>query len=202
MSIPMASSDTGVIVAHRLLYLDRVRLRTVALAIAATAALAGCGSSARPEPQIHLQVSEPADGAVVTAGSVTVSGNVTPLATGVLVLGHRVAVRSGSFSTQVQLQPGSNLLDVLAGAAHAKAAMTAVRVYRQILVTIPDVSNDSPPNAAKALVALGLHVHLKDTDPFYSFLIPGGQGVCGTSPGAGQRVDPGATVTISVSKTC
>jgi hypothetical protein len=179
------------------------RLTVLATAAAASVALTACGAAAsRPEPQIHLQVSEPVDGAVVTSDSVTLTGNVTPLATSVLVLGHRVAVTHGSFSTQVALQPGSNLVDVLAGAAHDRAAMTAVRVYRQILVTIPNVSNDSPPNAAKALVALGLHVKLKDTDPFYAFLIPNGQGVCGTSPPAGHRVDPGATVTISVSKTC
>ncbi len=181
-----------------------LRTFTVLAAVAAASvALSACGSAApHPEPQIHLQVSEPVDGAVVSSGSVTLSGSVTPLATSVLVLGRRVSVTRGSFSTQVALQPGSNLLDVLAGAVRDQAAMTAVRVYRQILVTIPNVSNDSPPNAAKALVALGLHVKLNDTDPFYSFLIPGGQGVCGTSPGAGRRVDPGATVTISVSKTC
>jgi hypothetical protein len=191
-----------VIVAHRLFYLVGVRLIATATATAVAVALAGCGAASRPEPQIHVQVSEPVDGTTVTSGSVTVTGSVTPVAGTVLVLGRQVSVSHGSFSAQVQLQPGSNLLDVLAGAAHAKAAMTAVRVYRQILVTIPDVSNDSPPNAAKALGALGLHVQLKDTDPFYSFLIPGGQSVCGTSPSAGHRVDPGATVTISVSKTC
>jgi PASTA domain/Glucodextranase, domain B len=182
--------------------LSGVHFRTILLAIGAAAALAGCGSAARPEPQIHLDLSAPSDGSVVTSGSVTLSGTVSPVGARVLVLGRRVAVTRGSFTTQVALQPGSNLLDVLAGAAHDRAAMTAVRAYRQILVTIPDVSNDSPPNAAEALVALGLHVKLKDTDPFYAFLIPGGQGVCGTSPSAGHRVDPGATVTISVSKTC
>jgi hypothetical protein len=179
------------------------RFTTVAAAAAATLVLAACGTTAsRPEPQIHLQVSEPIDGAVVTSSSVTLSGNVTPPASTVLVLGRRVDVTHGSFNTQIALQPGSNLVDVLAGAAHDRVAMTAVRVYRQILVTIPNVSNDSPPNAAKALVALGLQVKLKDTDPFYSFLLPVSQGVCGTSPSAGHRVDPGATVTISVSKTC
>lgn len=118
------------------------------------------------------------------------------------MLGRAIATDRGEFTTQVQLQPGSNLVDVLAGAAHDNAAMTAVRVYRQILVTIPNVSNDSPDGAAKALVALGLQVRLKDTNPFYAFLIPGGQGVCGTSPGSGHRVLPGTTVTVSVSKTC
>jgi hypothetical protein len=181
--------------------LSGVRTR-VPILIAVATALAGCGAAARPERQLQLQVSEPLDGATVTTGSVTVSGSVTPLVTSVLVLGHRVTVSHGTFSAQVQLQPGSNLLDVLAGAAHAKAAMTAVRVFRQILVTIPDVSNDSPPNAAKALIALGLHVQLKDTDPFYSFLIPGGQSVCSLNPSAGHHVTPGSTVTISVSKTC
>jgi hypothetical protein len=177
-------------------------VRALFLAPLTAVVLAGCGTAARPEPQIHLQLSEPVDGAVVTSGSVTVSGSVSPLSASVLVLGHAIATAHGTFSTQVQLQPGTNLVDVLAGAVHDKAAMTAVRVYRQILVTIPKVTNDSPDGATKALEGLGLHVHIDDTDPFYSFLIPGSRDVCSTNPGAGRRVLPGTTVTVSVSKTC
>jgi hypothetical protein len=165
--------------------------------------LAGCGAGARPQAQIHLNLIAPADGAVVTSGSVTVSGSVSPVGARVLVLGQSIATaQNGTFSTQVQLQPGSNLVDVLAGAAHDKAAMTAVRVYRQILVTVPNVTNDSPSGATKALQAIGLHVKINDTDPFYSFLIFGSKDVCSTSPSTGHRVVPGTTVTVSVSKTC
>jgi hypothetical protein len=183
-------------------YLVGVRVLSLAVATVLAVALASCGAASHPEPQIHLQLSAPADGAVVTSSSVMVSGSVTPVSARVLVLGRAVQVAHGGFSARVQLQPGPNLLDVLAGAERAKAVMTALRVYRQILVTIPNVSNDSPENAAKALAALGLHVSVKDTDPFYAFLIPVGQSVCGTSPPTGSRVLPGATVTLSVSKTC
>jgi hypothetical protein len=177
-------------------------VRASALAIAALL-LVGCGATARPEPQIHLSVAAPADGTVVTNGSVTVSGSVSPVGARVLVLGQPVATaQNGTFSAEVQLQPGTNLVDVLAGAVHDKAAMTAVRVYRQILVTVPNVSNDSPNAATKALQALGLHVKINDTDPFYSFLIIGSKDVCGISPSPGRRVAPGTTITISVSKTC
>lgn len=179
-----------------------MRASALIVGVLTAALLAACGGTARPEPQIQLQLSEPVDGATVTNGSVTVSGSVSPTGARVLVLGHAIATSHGTFSTRVQLQPGMNLVDVLAGAVHAKAAMTAVRVYRQVLVTVPNVSNDSPSSAAKALEALGLHVHTDDTDPFYSFLIPESKGVCGTSPRAGRRVLPGTTVTLSVSKTC
>jgi PASTA domain/Glucodextranase, domain B len=177
-------------------------VRAPALVIAAVL-LAGCGAAARPQPRIHLNLAAPTDGTVVTNGSVTVSGSVSPVGARVLVLGQSVATaQNGTFSAEVQLQPGTNLVDVLAGAAHDKAAMTAVRVYRQILVTVPNVSNDSPSVATKALQALGLHVQIDDTDPFYSFLIIGSKDVCGISPGAGRRVPPGTKITISVSKTC
>jgi len=179
-----------------------MRLTALVPAALAAAICAGCASTARPEPQIHLQVSEPVDGATVTSGTVTVSGTVSPAGARVLVLGKGVASANGTFSTQVRLQPGTNLVDVLAGALHDKSAMTALRVYRQILVTVPNVGNDSPDGATKALQALGLKVHIVDTDPFYSFLIFGSKDVCSTTPTAGRRVLPGTTVTVSVSKTC
>jgi hypothetical protein len=177
-------------------------VRALFLAALTAVVFGGCGAAARSEPQIQLHLSEPADGVVVTSASVTVSGSVSPAGARVLVLGRVIPTAHGTFSTQVQLQPGTNLVDVLAGAVRAKAAMTAVRVYRQILVTVPNLGNDSPATATKALQALGLKVHVVDTDPFYSFLIPGSKGVCGISPNSGHRVLPGTTVTITESKTC
>jgi Glucodextranase, domain B/PASTA domain len=169
--------------------------------VAVAVAVGGCGTE-RPEPTIQLRITTPLDGTSVTDGSITVAGSVSPVGTTVLVLGRSVPVRRGSFSTTVPLSPGSNLVDVLAGADRARAAMTAVRVYRQVLVTIPNVDSDSPADAAKALEALGLHTRIHNTDSLFDFLIPTSPAVCGTVPAANHRVLPGATVTITIAKTC
>jgi hypothetical protein len=174
----------------------------VGCAAACVLAVTGCGSSARPEPQIKLRITTPVDGTTVTTGSITLTGTVSPLGTSVLVLGRTVPVTHGGFTTTVTLQPGSNLVDVLAGARRAQGAMTATRVYRQVLITIPNVDSDSPAAAKSALAALGLHPQTHNTDSIFDFLIPTSAAVCGTSPAAGHRVLPGAEVTITISKTC
>jgi hypothetical protein len=181
----------------------RLRQLVPVFALACSAAvLAGCGATARPAPQVQLRISAPADGATVTSGSIAVSGNVSPAGTSVLVLGHSVQVSGGAFSAHVALAPGSNLIDVLAGAGRDRAAMTALRIDRQVLVAIPNVDNDSPSGAVQALHALGFATRVNNTDSFFDFLIPGSPGVCGTSPPGGHRVAPGTLVTVSVSKTC
>jgi hypothetical protein len=182
------------------------RLRVFGLATALVAcllAIAGCGTkAAAPEPQVQLQLTTPVDGTTVTDGSITIAGKVSPAGTRVLVLGQPVTVTGGEFTKTVPLQPGSNLVDVLAGGDRARAAMTAVRVYRQVLVTIPNVSNDSPSTAVRALEALGLHARTDNTDSFLDFLIPSSYGICSMSPAPGNRVLPGTLVTIKISKTC
>jgi PASTA domain/Glucodextranase, domain B len=174
-----------------------------ACAIAAlSAGLIGCGTNLKPEPQIHLQIAGPADGATVTVGSVLITGSVSPAGARVLVGGQAVSVTRGAFSWRVSLAPGTNIVDVLAGAPHAQAAMTAVRVYRQVYVSVPDVSGESPGSATQALRGLGLVARIQNIGHFYDFLLPTSPSVCGTSPPAGHSVLPGSTVTVSVSKTC
>jgi hypothetical protein len=177
-------------------------LSRICLVAGFAAGLVGCGTAARPARQIQLRISAPADGTTVTSGSITVSGSVSPVGATVLVLGRSVPVDHGAFSTSVTLAPGSNLLDVLAGSPRAQAAMTAVRVYRQMLVSIPTLTSDSPTGAVRALEALGLSAHVQDNDSFLAFLIPSSPSVCGTTPAAGHRVALGTDVTVSVSKSC
>jgi hypothetical protein len=164
------------------------------------AAIAGCGTAAtRPDVPIRLKVTSPS---TVHTGSATISGTVAPATARVLVLGHAVAVHEGSFSTEVSLAPGTNLIDVLAGAPHAHDAMSAVRVFRQVYVTIPSLSGASPSEAEQRLRQLGLVPEITKNEPFFSFLIPGSDSACGTDPASGAKVAPGSKVTVTVSKSC
>jgi hypothetical protein len=151
---------------------------------------------------VQLQVSSPTDGTQVHAGSTTVSGTVEPAGATVLVLGRSVPVSHGAFSTQVSLAPGTNIVDVLAGAPRATAAMSAVRVVRIVYVPIPGLSGDSPSDAQAQLAALGLVPKINKNDGFFSVLLPVSDTVCNTKPPADAKVPPGSTVTVTVSKTC
>jgi hypothetical protein len=171
---------------------------------ACAAALAGCGGSGhQPAPaRVRLQVSSPSDGSQVHTSSVTISGSVKPPGATVLVLGRPVPVAHGSFSAQVQLAPGVNIVDVLAGAPRARSAMNAVRVTRQVYVQVPDLGGADVSDAQDQLTALGLVPQVKKSDPFYAILLPESDAVCETSPAGGAHVAPGSTVTVTVSKTC
>jgi hypothetical protein len=166
--------------------------------------VAGCGSNTRAPDQapVHLSLSSPADGARLTAQTVMISGTVSPAGATVLVAGRGVPVSAGSFQTRVTLSPGQNIVDVLAGAPHARAAMAAVRVFRQVNVPVPSVIGDTVAAAKAALRSRGLTARTVENEPFYSFILPGSPVVCTTSPPAGRPVAPGSTVTVNVSKSC
>jgi hypothetical protein len=169
---------------------------------AALIAVAGCGATARPAAPVHLVLAGPVDQARVTDSSIVVHGTVSPASATVTIAGQRVPVTHGAFTADVSLTPGTNIIDVLAGAPHAAAAMGAVRVYRQALVHVPDVSGDSPGDAQSRLRAVGLVPKTVDNDPFFDSLLPISNGVCGTTPSAGRSVLPGSVVTVTVSKSC
>jgi hypothetical protein len=178
------------------------RMRAL-LCAGACAALSGCGATTKPSTPLRLQLTSPADGADVTSTSVLVSGTVTPTtAANVFVLGQSVAVSHGAFTARVQLQPGTNIIDVLAGAPHAVAAMAAVRVYRQVEVTIPALAGQSPSAATRALRGAGLVPRIQNDSQLFDFLLPNPPLVCNSTPPAGRSVPPGTAVTLSVSKTC
>jgi Glucodextranase, domain B/PASTA domain len=144
----------------------------------------------------------PTDETRVTDSSVVVRGTVSPSTATVTILGQRVAVSNGSFTTQVPLTPGTNIIDVLAGAPEAVAAMDAVRVYRQALVQVPNVSGDSPGDAQQRLRTDGFVAKTHSTDGFLDSLLPISDGVCGTTPPAGRSLPPGSTITIVESVNC
>ena len=171
--------------------------------VACLAALAGCGSSAHPAPPpVQLTIETPAGSSTTLAGEVVVAGRVAPETATVLVAGRRVAVEGGSFRARVPVRPGPNVVDVLAGAARALGAMTAVRVYREVPVSVPQLSGDSPSDAVAQLGGLGLISSVHHASGLLESLIPVSETVCGTDPPAGRLVPPGSEVTVQVSKLC
>ena len=165
-------------------------------------ALAACGSSGPARAPVRLTIGSPSDGARLIADKATVSGTVSPRGATVLVGGKQVAVAGGSFSASVPLEPGTNVVDVVAASPHSKAAMTAVRIYRQVAVSVPDVVGQSPSDASAALTAKGLKPKLHESDSGFDFFIPRSQQVCSTTPSAGEQVPPGTSVDVESSKLC
>lgn len=175
------------------------------LSLGLALAVAGCRDEPEREPAlapVRLAVTVPADAAQVDADEVTVSGTVSPAGTPVLVAGEQAAVSGGTFSAEVDLDPGANVVDVVAGAPRRPAAMTAVRITRLVPVEVPDVDDRDPEEARAALEALGLEVEFSRGGGLFDGLLPGDPGVCGTEPGAGERVRPGSTVTVVVANAC
>jgi hypothetical protein len=168
------------------------------------AGISGCGAAKPPAATpVKLSLTAPTDGSRVSSGSVTVTGTVSPVQARVLVLGQRVTVQAdGSFSTDVLLSTGTNLIDVLASAPHAPAAMSAVRVVRYALETVPQVIGDSPSDAQAAIRAAGLVPKVVSSGSPFNFLVPLSTQVCSTSPSAGTKLSPGSTVTVNTGKLC
>lgn len=167
--------------------------------------LGGCGAQSPPPkalPGVQLRIDSPPDAGTTDAESVEVRGTVTPAAATVLVAGDDVSVQGGSFSHTVALEPGPNIVDVEAGASRRPAAMTALRVLREVPVEVPDVGGESPEAAQRTLEAAGLTVELTRGGGLLDEIIPGEIGVCGTSPDAGERVKTGSRVVVEVRKSC
>jgi hypothetical protein len=176
--------------------------RLSAIAFAALV-LAGCGKADRPASPVRLSVDAPGDTALVRQDSVQVHGVVSPSTAHVAVEGHDVDVRRGRFSANVQLLPGTNLIDVMAGAAGgARPAMVALRVRREVTVAVPDLVGFTPSDAKDSLAGLGLRADVQESGGFFDFLLPVDARVCDTKPKPGTDVDPGTTVTVLAAKSC
>jgi hypothetical protein len=165
--------------------------------------LGGCGGSAKPAPPVRLSVDAPADMALVQEASVQVRGVVSPPGARVSVEGRDVDVRGGRFSAQVELQPGTNLVDVFAGAnGGARPSMVALRVRRQVRVRVPDLTGFTPTDAKDALAGLGLQADVQEAGGLLEFLLPEDARVCQTDPAGGSEVGPGTTVKVFAAKRC
>lgn len=181
---------------------SRLSKRLSAIALAALA-LAGCGEAKKPAAPVRLSVDSPTDTQLLRQDSVDVHGVVSPPTATVSVEGEDVAVRNGRFSTRVSLLPGTNLIDVVAGAdGGARPAMVALRIRRQVTVAVPDLTGVTPSDATDALAAKGLEADIQETGGLIELLLPEDARVCDTDPAAGTDVDPGSTVTVFVAKRC
>lgn len=164
---------------------------------------AGCGGDDdEPRRGVRLTIASPGDLAVMRADSVEVAGRVSPETASVRVRGESVPVRGGAFSARVPLEPGTNLVDVLASARGARPAMLALRVQRRVTVEVPDIGGYSPGDAEDALATLGLQADIEKSSGIFDVLLPVDARVCETDPPHGTTVEPGTTVTVLVSKTC
>jgi hypothetical protein len=180
--------------------------RTVLPAVLFLAALPlGCGDEPKPprnEPEVRLKVSGPADAATVRTGTATISGTVAPAAAHVRVLGRDVSVDGGSFSTDVDLEPGANLIDVDASAPRRRPDFAVLRVVYEQRVALPDVAGGDADSAQEQLEGLGLTVSMRDDGGFFDSILPGDPKVCAMDPEPGTQVMPGSEVTLSVARDC
>src|SRR5512132_3040495 len=92
----------------------------IAVCYAAFAVVGGCGGEDKPPPKpprpVALTIQQPGDTARVESGTIDVLGIVEPATAQVRVLGRPASVSGGSFSVQVPLEPGANVVDVIASA--------------------------------------------------------------------------------------
>jgi hypothetical protein len=173
------------------------------MALAASAA-AGCGETPRAAPRqpVRLTLSAPQDAGSTRDATVQVSGHVAPPTSHVLVVGERVPVASGTFSTMVDVREGPNVIDVGASAPGMRATWLAVRVTRHSLVRLPALVGREQAAARGALEDLGLHVSISNDDDIIDAFRSGPELVCSSDPEGGAQVQPASEVDLVVSKSC
>jgi hypothetical protein len=173
----------------------------VLLLIVAGGNASGCGDDPAERP-VRLEITAPADAAAVDDDSVEVRGRVRPRGARVLVLGRRARVVRGEFRTVVPLREGSNLIDVGATARGAAPAWRALRVTREVLVTLPDLTGATRDDAIDQLDALGVRAEVQEEGDLLDELLGGDWTVCETQPPAGSAVHRGARIHLVVARGC
>jgi hypothetical protein len=161
----------------------------------------GCGDDPAQRP-VRLEITAPADAAVVHDGTVEVRGVVRPRRARVLVLGRPAQVARGEFHAVVPLRVGSNLIDVGASARGAAPAWNALRVTREVLVKLPDLTGATEDDAIARLDALGLGAEVEEEGDLLDELLGGDWIVCATRPRTGSELPRGADVQLTVAKGC
>jgi len=182
-----------------------MRAPALAAAVALLALAAACGDEpreSRPEPVVRLTLGAPADGVTVRSESVEIRGAVQPRAAQVRVLGRTVTVERGEFRTEVELEPGANLIDVAAGAQGRRPDFAAMRIVREVRVPVPDLVGGDADSAQEQLEGLGLSARTEDAGGFFDPILPGDPKVCEQRPRAGAEVQPGAEVTLRIARDC
>ncbi len=177
----------------------------ILIGVLAVVLLGGCGGD-DPAPAllspVRLAITAPSDGAVVRGGTVDVRGRVAPAVSQVTVLGRPALVTSGRFSAVVPLAPGANVVDVIATAPRRKPALAALRVTRDVLVTVPQLAGVEEDELEGVLDSLGLRAEVERGGGILDALRPGTYAVCTQEPDAGTRVRRGSAMRVVVAKRC
>jgi len=183
--------------------------RSVLLVACLAAAAAGCGGDnqrrpARPVAAVDLRVIAPNDMATVRAETVDVQGTVEPAGSVVMVMGQRAPVSGGgTFRASVPLEPGANVIDVMATAAGRGPALTAFRVTREVPVTVPDLDGMEVQEVEDRLRGAGLTAEVEQVGAgIIDELLPGEPAVCEQDPAPGAQARRGSKVHVVVSKSC
>jgi Glucodextranase, domain B/PASTA domain len=183
--------------------------RSVLVVACLAAAAAGCGGdkqprAQRPAPAVDLSVTAPNDMATVREETVRVEGTVAPASADVLVVGQKAPVSGGgTFSATVALEPGANVIDVMATAPGRGPALTAFRVTREVPVTVPDLDGMNQEEVENELNDVGLVPEVEKVGAgIIDELLPGDPHVCEQDPSPGAEVRRGSKVHVVVSKSC
>jgi hypothetical protein len=180
-------------------------VRCVAAVFVLCLLVAGCGGDDPPKlptEHVRLSVTAPVDRASVRRGTVDVQGRVTPQGAAVAVLGRPALVTDGRFTVVVPLEPGMNVIDVSATAPRRLPALTAVRVIRDVLVTVPSLTGLLEDELDARLEPLGLRADVSRGGGLFDVLRGGDPRVCQQEPQAGARVRRGRVVDVIVAKKC
>ena len=169
-------------------------------------ALAGCagGGETREPPlrSVRLEVTAPADAAIVRGGTLDVRGRVSPAGAKVRVLGRPAQVSGGIFTAVVPVEHGRNIVDVAATARGRRTALAAFRVTRDERVAVPDLAGVPAGEVERAIEPLGLRVEVRRGGGLLDRLLPGDPVVCEQEPAAGARVRRGRAVRVAVARSC
>ena len=182
-----------------------MRTCTIAALLGLALLAAACGEDSKPpraEPGVALTLTGPSDGATMRDETVEIAGTVKPARAAVQVLGREVSVDGGRFVTEVELEPGANLIDVAASATGRRPDFAALRVVFEQRVALPDVVGRDADTAQEELEGLGLEVSGEDAGGFLDPLLPGDPTVCAMEPEAGTQVLPGSEVSLLTARDC
>ena len=181
--------------------------RSILVFACLAAAAAGCGGDGGERAQrtavpVVLDVDSPVDNTVVRTETVEVRGTVEPAGAAVMVLGREAGTSGGTFSAVVELEPGANVIDVVAIARGRGPAMTAVRVTRELPVEVPDLDGLEVPEAQERVREAGLELDVTEGGGLFDELLPGEPAVCEQDPSPATEVRRGTTVHVEVRRSC
>jgi len=152
---------------------------------------------------VGLEVEAPVSADVVTGEEVDVSGSVEPDGATVSVLGQPARVVDGRFDVTVPLEPGANVIDVLASAGEREPAMQAVWVTRELPVPVPQLGGLEVGEAEEAVAQAGLELEVEErSGGLLDDLFGSEATVCEQVPGDGTLVRPGSTVRVVAAPGC